>query len=205
MASSYKSEYPALDLDPAYKAFFEEFYKVSDTPDLHEHYTTFYTPDATLIMASKKVVGTKGSDISIPIPICTTIPTYHHFQLRSQSRYHRPLHEFCNAMHTNPIIEILALRTSMWEKVASRSHRPIKIFPFGSNSDEVMLYGTVKYGLKAGGESGLDWAARAHLVKDGEGKVRMDYYQVYLVSIYISYFAFKGRGGREICVDRELT
>lgn len=77
--------------------------------------------------------------------------------------------------------EILALRKAMWEKVASRKHQAFKIFPFGPNSDEVMLYGTVKYGLKAGGESGLDWAARAHLVKEG-GKVKMDFYQVYLVS-----------------------
>ncbi|KAF1360867.1 hypothetical protein EJ07DRAFT_154782 [Lizonia empirigonia] len=75
--------------------------------------------------------------------------------------------------------EILALRKAMWEKVASRKHKAAKIFPFGPNSDEVMLYGTVQYGLKAGGESGIDWAARAHLVKDG-GRVKMDFYQVYL-------------------------
>ncbi|KAJ4993638.1 fungal specific transcription factor [Stagonosporopsis vannaccii] len=75
--------------------------------------------------------------------------------------------------------EILALRKGMWEKVASRKHQAVKIFPFGPHSDECMLYGTVKYGLKAGGESGLDWAARAHLVKD-DGKVKMDFYQVYL-------------------------
>ncbi|KAJ4337966.1 hypothetical protein N0V87_004314 [Didymella glomerata] len=75
--------------------------------------------------------------------------------------------------------EILALRRGMWEKVASRKHKAIQIFPFGPNSDECMLYGTVQYGLKTGGESGVDWAARAHLVKDG-GKVKMDFYQVYL-------------------------
>ncbi|KAF2854050.1 hypothetical protein T440DRAFT_486679 [Plenodomus tracheiphilus IPT5] len=75
--------------------------------------------------------------------------------------------------------EILALRKAMWEKVASRKHEAIKIFPFGADSDEVMLYGTVKYEFKAGGESGLDWAARAHLVKE-DGRVKMDFYQVYL-------------------------
>ncbi|UPX12900.1 uncharacterized protein EKO05_0003433 [Ascochyta rabiei] len=75
--------------------------------------------------------------------------------------------------------EILALRKGMWEKVASRKHKAIKIFPFGPNSNEAMLYGTVQYGLKAGGESGLEWAARAHLVRDA-GKVKMDFYQVYL-------------------------
>ncbi|KAF2125936.1 hypothetical protein P153DRAFT_348185 [Dothidotthia symphoricarpi CBS 119687] len=75
--------------------------------------------------------------------------------------------------------EILAVRKSLWEKVASRKHDAVKIFPFGPDSDEVMLYGTVTYGLKSGGESGLDWAARACLVKEG-GRVRMRYYQVYL-------------------------
>jgi hypothetical protein len=68
----------------------------------------------------------------------------------------------------------------MWEKVSSRSHNPIKIFPFGAYADEVMLYGTVKYSFKSGGESEVDWAARAKLVKE-DGKVKMSFYQVYLV------------------------
>jgi hypothetical protein len=78
--------------------------------------------------------------------------------------------------------EILATRKAMWEKVSSRSHNPIKIFPFGAYADEVMLYGTVKYGLKSGGESEVDWAARAKLVKE-DGKVKMSFYQVYLVCV----------------------
>lgn len=44
-----------------------------------------------------------------------------------------------------------------------------------------MLYGTVKYELKEGGEKEIDWAARAKLVKE-EGKVKMAFYQVYMVS-----------------------
>jgi len=36
----------------------------------------------------------------------------------------------------------------MWATVASRLHTPVKIFPFGSGADELMLYGTVKYVLK---------------------------------------------------------
>lgn len=69
----------------------------------------------------------------------------------------------------------------MWTKVSSRQHRPLKIFPFGPNSDEVMLFGTVEYGMKDGGSAAKDWGARAHLVKDGDD-VKMDFYQVYLVS-----------------------
>ena len=69
----------------------------------------------------------------------------------------------------------------MWEKVASRLHKAIRIFPFGPDSDRVMLYGTVTYGLKAGGESTIDWAAHAQLTKVN-GDVKLAFYQVYLVS-----------------------
>lgn len=71
----------------------------------------------------------------------------------------------------------------MWEHVASRKHKPLKVFPFGPNANEVMLYGTVGYGLKNGKSSEIDWAARAHLVEDG-GSMKMDFYQVYLVRLF---------------------
>ena len=52
---------------------------------------------------------------------------------------------------------------------------------FDDAADEAMLHGTVRYALKAGGEASVDWAAYAHLVKS-DGVVKMDFYQVYLVS-----------------------
>lgn len=57
MSVSYASEYPDISVDPAVKAFFEKFYAISDTPDIHERYAQSFTPDATLIMASTKVSG----------------------------------------------------------------------------------------------------------------------------------------------------
>jgi hypothetical protein len=48
-----------------------------------------------------------------------------------------------------------------------------------------MLYGTIGYGLRNGKRSEMEWAGRAHLVKDG-GDVKMDFYQVYLVRQSIS-------------------
>ncbi|TKA70184.1 hypothetical protein B0A49_02719 [Cryomyces minteri] len=83
--------------------------------------------------------------------------------------------------HVHGYDEILALRQGMWEKVASRKHKPLKVFPYGSNADEVMLFGSVDYGLKDGRSASVDWAGRAHLVKV-DGKVKMDFYQVYLDS-----------------------
>jgi hypothetical protein len=63
MAHSYKSEYPpGVQADDGIKAFFEEFYKTSDTPDAHEKYADSFTGDATLIMASKKGVGREGTE-----------------------------------------------------------------------------------------------------------------------------------------------
>lgn len=68
----------------------------------------------------------------------------------------------------------------MWEKVAKRRHDPVKVYPFGPNADECMLYGIVAYELKAGGSFTVDWAARALLTKE-DGIVKLADYQVYLV------------------------
>ncbi|TVY31547.1 hypothetical protein LSUB1_G008919 [Lachnellula subtilissima] len=46
--------------------------------------------------------------------------------------------------------EILEVRKGMWTAVHSRLHTPVKMYPFGSGADEVMLYGTVGYVLKDG-------------------------------------------------------
>jgi len=134
MSHSYTSEYPDVPINPAIRQFFEKFYEISDTPDAHEQYANCFSPNATLIMASKRG---QGSD------------------------------------------EILALRKGLWASVSSRLHTVLKVFPFGPNADEVMLYGTVKYNLKNGNEAIIDWAAHAHLVQEGES-IKMDFYQVYL-------------------------
>lgn len=95
----------------------------------------------------------------------------------------------------------------MWESVSSRSHHPVKIFPFGKVDEsaaeaEVMIYGTVEYGLKAGGGERKEWAARVEMVReevDGEGDWAMKLYQVYLVSVVffciLCEAGIKGFGG----------
>jgi len=137
MAHSYSSQYPLeVVVDEGIIAFFEEFYKTSDTPDAHEKYADSFTSDATLIMASKKTVGREG---------------------------------------------ILAMRKGMWAAVASRLHTPLKIFPFGSDSNEFMLYGTVAYTFKDGGKANVEWAARANITQSSlQGPWKLGFYQVYL-------------------------
>jgi len=68
--SFYVSEYPSIDVDPALKRFYEDFYLISDTPDSHEKYVQQFTKDATLIMASKTVKGHESSSFSFYICIC---------------------------------------------------------------------------------------------------------------------------------------
>jgi hypothetical protein len=70
----------------------------------------------------------------------------------------------------------------MWKNVSSRTHKPHKVFPYGPNAKELMLFGTVNYGLKSGETSSKDWAARAQLVNE-DGRVKMCFYQVYLVRL----------------------
>jgi hypothetical protein len=53
------------------------------------------------------------------------------------------------------VAEILQIRKGMWAAVAARLHTPIKIFPFGNGSTQVMLYGTVAYTLKDGRKSSV--------------------------------------------------
>jgi len=61
MSHKYASQYPpSIQVDDGIKAFFEEFYKTSDTPDAHEKYAESFTEDATLVMASKRGVGREG-------------------------------------------------------------------------------------------------------------------------------------------------
>ena len=75
------------------------------------------------------------------------------------------------------------MRHGMWEKVASRSHKPTKIYSFGPDSEDVMLFGTVDYELKDGKRaSDIEWAARAQF-SSLDGQPKMNFYQVYLVSI----------------------
>ena len=64
----------------------------------------------------------------------------------------------------------------------TRKHSIAKIFPFGDNSNEVMLYGTVEYGLKNGKEVLVEWAGRAVLTEDKHNKWKMHFYQVYMDS-----------------------
>lgn len=75
--------------------------------------------------------------------------------------------------------EILKFRKGMWTAVAARLHSPIKIFPFGPNANEVMLYGTLTYTMKDDRKVNLEWAGRANLVNES-GNWKMSFYQVYV-------------------------
>ena len=63
MAHSYKSQYPSgVAVDPSIVEYFQDFYRISDTPDAHDEYTGKFTDDATFILASKVSHGREGND-----------------------------------------------------------------------------------------------------------------------------------------------
>lgn len=91
--------------------------------------------------------------------------------------------------HLVSAVAILNTRKGMWEKVAKRSHKPMQIYPFGARSDDVMLYGTVDYVLRDDKKTSTSWAARAHFAEE-DGQLKMDFYQVFLVSDRAVYAPF---------------
>jgi hypothetical protein len=79
---------------------------------------------------------------------------------------------------------ILEMRKALWSgPVKTRKHTLVKIFPFGEDAKEVMVYGFVEYGLKNGKDVKVDWAGRAEFVDEGgEDGLKFKLYQVYLDS-----------------------
>lgn len=78
--------------------------------------------------------------------------------------------------------EILAVRKAIWAgPIISRKHVLEKIFPFSDT--EVMVYGSVTYGLRNGKEVKVEWAGRTVFEdQGGDDGLKMRFYQVYLDS-----------------------
>lgn len=49
-----------VPVDSKVAQFFEEFFRISDTPDVHEQYARNFADDATFILASKISKGRNG-------------------------------------------------------------------------------------------------------------------------------------------------
>lgn len=69
------------------------------------------------------------------------------------------------------------MREAIWAAVATRHHAVGKVYP-GGPAGELMLFGTVDYGLKNGKQLQTDWAGR--MVFDPQNTEKMKFYQVYL-------------------------
>lgn len=75
---------------------------------------------------------------------------------------------------TRLTLEIVMCRQGGWAAVSSRHHVLGGVYP-KSDDSELMLYGTVEYGLKNGRRVKAEWAARMIMA---EGKI--SFYQVYV-------------------------
>ncbi|GAA5941699.1 nuclear transport factor 2 family protein [Sporobolomyces koalae] len=70
------------------------------------------------------------------------------------------------------------IRETMWGGVETRLHKPEKVYL--GDDGEVMLHGTVSYGLKNGDRvENVGWAARMVFVQGGT-EIKMSRYQVWL-------------------------
>ena len=71
------------------------------------------------------------------------------------------------------------MRKGMWAAVDSRKHVLLQVNPLGSDIEDLLLHGTVEYGLKESSKKVLiEWAG--HMVFTTEGKIK--FYQVYMDS-----------------------
>lgn len=102
------------------------------------------------------------------------------------------------------------MRHAMWANVATRVHVVDRVFPSTSaeSKNELMLFGSVEYGLKNGKVIKTEWAGR--MVFDEVEKERMRFYQVYLdaspgiVAAGMRIVKGEGVGGLRIEVDPEV-
>jgi hypothetical protein len=68
--SMYTAQVPGdTHLDSSIPKYFEHFYAISDNPTAHEEYAAQFTPDATLVIASRRAQGTARNISAIPIHI----------------------------------------------------------------------------------------------------------------------------------------
>lgn len=58
---------PGGQVRPEIQAFYEEFYKVTDTPDAHERYIDMFTSDAKIIMGVNEFNGQNGICLAFPL------------------------------------------------------------------------------------------------------------------------------------------
>lgn len=54
---------------PEIRKFFERFYEISDNPNDHEIYATYFTKDGRLIMGPTEIRGRDGRLSSFPLPV----------------------------------------------------------------------------------------------------------------------------------------
>ncbi|RSL52119.1 hypothetical protein CEP53_008190 [Fusarium sp. AF-6] len=75
-------------------------------------------------------------------------------------------------------LDLIELVTKSWAVVQSRDHTVYKVFPFGVNSDEVMMHGRSHNVSLDGVKSTFTWAARMHFRKGEDGSVLIDKYTI---------------------------
>ena len=72
----------------------------------------------------------------------------------------------------------------MWEKVEGRKHTidQSSLSNGSSSNADLTINGTVEYKLRDGSSATSPWTGTGKLVRDGNGKVQMEFYHIKLVT-----------------------
>lgn len=62
---------PSTPIKDQILSFLSTFYQTSDTESEHDKYVSSFTPDATLVMGSKRAAGSDG--IFLPLPTLSSL------------------------------------------------------------------------------------------------------------------------------------
>ena len=80
--------------------------------------------------------------------------------------------------------EITAAMEALWATISWRKHTIRDASPYGNNSDQVEIHGSVDLGLLDGQTKTLVFSSRGHLTPvESEWGYKWDSYQVFIVSL----------------------
>ncbi|KAJ4322519.1 hypothetical protein N0V84_004765 [Fusarium piperis] len=140
-------------LDDAVHRFLDEYFKLSDIRERTTEYVNMFTDDARFILGSQPSEGTTGEMRILEASISKDLTEQ----------------------------EITAAMETLWATISWRKHMIRNASPYGNNSGQVEIHGSVDLELLDGQKKTLIFTSRGHLTPvDSEWGYKWDSYQVFI-------------------------
>ncbi|CAF9926818.1 MAG: hypothetical protein GOMPHAMPRED_004235 [Gomphillus americanus] len=78
---------------------------------------------------------------------------------------------------------IIAFREKFFKDVPHRDHPVVKVFTYGPDDKNLMIYGNVGVELPEGTKHSKEWAGRYEIVDTGSGGLKFKYVQVFVTAL----------------------